>query len=324
MTLPAVLFAARWLLRDTIRQARASGVVAAALVATAVCTLLCLSMNVSGDPPPTSGHAWEDRNILPPSEAAKYTPKDLEGIDVSVGEMTLLFGAIRVPLTRSRDGDVRFVEVFLAGGFADTAGMLLALIWTAGFMPTFLDPATATVLFAKPLPRWAVLAGKVGGVMALVAGQALLFVAAVWAALGVRTGVWDVRVFAAVPVLVIHFGCFYAVAALLATFTRSTAVSVIGTVLVWGGCWWVNYARQSAESAGGLLNTAYWLLPKPADFGLLLIDALDARSYFGQLAAIRGAEAHGGLMPEAVVLTSCLLPAIALALAGRRLMRTEY
>ena len=40
---------------------------------------------------------------------------------------------------------------------------------------------------------------------------------------------------AAVPLLVVHFGAFYAVSALLAVLTRSTVVSVFGTVLWVGG-----------------------------------------------------------------------------------------
>ena len=35
---------------------------------------------------------------------------------------------------------VHFVQTWLAGWIADTAGILLALLWTAGFLPTFLEP----------------------------------------------------------------------------------------------------------------------------------------------------------------------------------------
>ena len=280
MNLPALLFAFRWLVRDTYRQARSSGVIAAALVATGVCALFCLSVAVKGDPPAIPGESGEDKQILPASEAAKFSRRELEGVDVPGGEMTFLFGAFRVPLSRDRANHVRFVEVLLAGGIADTAGVLLALVWTAGFLPTFLDPATATVLFAKPVPRWGVLLGKVAGVLVLVAGQATLFVAVIWASLAVRTGVWDGHVFAAVPLLVIHFGCFFAVSALLAVTTRSTVVSVVGTVAVWAACWAVNYMRDAAgPTGGGPLEMAYWVLPKPVDFGLLLVDALGAASF---------------------------------------------
>jgi ABC-type transport system involved in multi-copper enzyme maturation permease subunit len=217
--------------------------------------------------------------------------------------------------------------MLLSGGLADTAGVLLALLWTAGFLPTFFDPATATVLFSKPVPRWAVLIGKFGGVMLFVAGQSLLFVTAVWAALGVRTNVWDAHVFAAVPLLLIHFGCFYAISSLIAVTTRSTVACVVGTVAVWLACWAVNYAHHLAVAAGSdalLLETAYWLLPKPADLGLLLIDALKAQAFFGNAPGLKAATGPGAFMPDAVLASSCLLPMAALALAGWRLARTEY
>ena len=108
MTLPAVLFAIRWLIRDTFRQARARGVTGATLAATAVCTLLCLSVVVSGDPPEIPGEPWEDQQILPPAEAAKYPDKDRAGVFVPGGEMTLLFGAFHVKLERSRT--IRFAS----------------------------------------------------------------------------------------------------------------------------------------------------------------------------------------------------------------------
>jgi hypothetical protein len=321
MNLPVVLFAARWFLRDTLRQARAAGVTPATLTATFVCACLCLTVSIAGAPAPTPGASWETPNILPRNEAAKLSAKELEGVDVAAGEMTLLFGTFRVPIARNRDDAIHFVEVWLAGGVADTAGVLLALVWTAGFLPTFLDPATATILFAKPMRRWGVLVGKFLSVLVYVAAQALLFIAALWLALAVRTGVWDARVFAAVPVFVFHFGCFYAVSASLAAFTRSTAAAVLGTVFIWFGCWAVNYARNAANPADGLLEAAYWLLPKPAEFGAFLIDILGAQGTFPASATL-GLSAIAN--PEAVVLSSCLLPLAVLALAGWWLQRTEY
>src|SRR5262249_52015854 len=74
---------------------------------------------------------------------------------------------------------------------ADWAGLLLALVWTAGFLPSFLEPASVSVLLAKPVPRWLVLAGKVLGVVAFVGVLAVAFVGATWLALALRTGVWD-------------------------------------------------------------------------------------------------------------------------------------
>src|SRR5687767_214963 len=102
MTLPAVLFTLRWLIKDTFRQARAAGLTAAALTVTALVTAFCLSVGVRGDSAHIPARDWEDRTLLPQREAAKHPRADLEGIDVPTGELTLLFGAFRVPLARGR------------------------------------------------------------------------------------------------------------------------------------------------------------------------------------------------------------------------------
>ncbi len=74
-----------------------------------------------------------------------------EGIETIRGRMTLAFGAISFPVSRERGDAVAFLELLLAGGFAGTLGLLLALVWTAGFVPTFLEPSAASVLLAKPV-----------------------------------------------------------------------------------------------------------------------------------------------------------------------------
>jgi len=331
MDLPAALFALRWLIRDTSRQARASGITAAMLLVTAVCAFLCLSISVTGSTNTIPLQPDEDRNILPRNEAAKYTARDLEGIEIPQGELTLLFGAFHTPIERSRDSSVRYIEAILAGGIADTVGVLLALIWTAGFLPTFLEPATATVLFAKPFARWVMLVGKVFSVLLFVGGQALFFVSAIWLALGVRTQVWDLRIFAVVPLLLVHFGCFFAFSTALAVLTRSTIVCVLGTFAIWIASWFVNYTRHSAVVASAadgfgstVLNAVYWLMPKPADLGMLLVEAIRAQDFFTQLPALATIRDQAGVTPELAILSSLLLPASVLVFAGWRLSRTEY
>ena len=42
-----------------------------------------------------------------------------------------------------------------------------------------------------------------------------------------------------------------------------------------------------------LVDVGYWILPKPADFSVLLFNALDAKNYFGPLFDLKTLEAHG-------------------------------
>ena len=108
--------------------------------------------------------------------------------------------------------------------------------------------------------------------------------------------------------------------AILPFATRSTVVSALGTITFWLGCWALNYVRREGQ-AGPFLEAAYWMLPKPADLGLFLVDVLGARDYF---AATPIAGAGGDVSPELTVLTSCLVPALALAVATWRLNRRDY
>jgi hypothetical protein len=129
----------------------------------------------------------------------------------------------------------------------------------------------------------------------------------------VATNVWDGRYYAALPVLLVHFTAFFAVSALLATWSRSAVIAGLGTVVVWFACWAVNFAH--ATSPGGVVDLAYWLLPKPADLGALLFRALGAAD---------GAAETLASAPELSVLTSLALPAVGLALAGRAFQRADY
>src|SRR5438067_820545 len=143
MNLPAAFFAVRLLVHDTFRQAWSSGVLAMTGLVTAVCVALCLSVAVVGERPGLALPADTSREWMPEREAAKLGPDMVrsEGVDVPTGDLTVGFGTFRVPQTRDRSDAVRFLELLLGGFVADTAGVLLTLVWTAGFLPAFLAPS---------------------------------------------------------------------------------------------------------------------------------------------------------------------------------------
>jgi hypothetical protein len=322
------------LIRDTFRQAWASGIAWMMLAGTAVCVLLCLSVSISGDvalqggdepgfflPQPTPG-------VVAPSVVAvlaSTTPLDSlvlttaaskkvwlsfesnaararrEGVETISGRMSLAFGAISVPLGRERAEAVRFLELCLAGGVAGTLGLLLALVWTAGFVPTFLEPGSASVLLAKPVARWQLLLGKYVGVLTFLAVQAVVFVFLTWLALGLRTRVWDITYWWCIPLLLLQFAIYYSFSVLLAVMTRSTAACVVGSLLFWLLGWMINYgavmARGTPESQAlpsstrALIEAGYWISPKPIDSGLILFNALGAHRDFDKPGCCRSSRA---------------------------------
>ncbi len=327
---PDAIRTVRWMVRDTFRQSVATKLVWAMLGLTALCAVFCLGITVEG----------ATERPRQPGELPTYMPRSqaepevaAEGIRVPDGKVTLGFGLFEYPITKTKTDAVRVILVWLAGVVADTAGVLLALLWTAGFLPTFLEPQAVTVLLAKPAPRWAVLAGKYLGVVLFVALQAAVFVGATWLATGAATGVWDGTYWFAVPLLVVNFAVFYAVSALLAVCTRSTVVSVFGTLLFWLLCWAMNLTEHKlagadipgkSPAAGVLVKAGYWVLPKPLDLGGIFFDAMNADAYAAPIPELAAAKERGTYHPELAVLTSLLFAAAALAVAGYEFRHTDY
>jgi hypothetical protein len=334
MNLPEMIRTVRWMVRDTVRQSIATKLSWVMLAATVVGTVFCFSISVSGDPRGTNLE-YESKYILPKAEAERIGREKVqaEGIGILEGKLHVLFGAIEVPIPRSRDDIVRMIHVWLAAFTADTMGILFALIWTAGFLPTFLEPQSASVLLAKPAPRWIILLGKYLGVVGFVALQAMLFIGLTWAALGLRTGVWDGTYWLAVPLLVMNFAVFYAVSAFLAVCTRSTVAAAFGTIVFWAICWAVNFTHHrmitfspDGLSAGSmlLLDVAYWVLPKPLDMGGIFFDAMRAELFAVKPDELRLLAEKGQYRPELSVVASGLFAVGTLIFAAYEFETVDY
>ena len=337
MTSNIALVTVDQLVRDTFRQSRAQGVFWLLLGISAVCILLCASVSIEGAV--QLAGPGENPDFLPRTEAHAHDKEILErdGVAVVGGDLTLGFGAVRVPLARDAKHAVHALQLALASGVADTLGVLLALVWTAGFLPGFLDRQSISVLLAKPAPRWALLLGKYAGVLAFVLLQGAIFVGGTWLALGARTGIWDFCYLRSAPLLLLHFGIFFSVSLLLAVCTRSTVASVFGSIAFWLLCWGMNFGRHAlvadvAAGSGaefgqpllGIVEFGYWFLPKPADLGMLVRDALGARDFYGQPAAFDFVQAHGQFHPVWSVAASLAFMLLIFWAAVRQFVATDY
>lgn len=332
MNLPSALLAIGWMVRDTIRQSLASRLFWSMALVSVVCIAFCLGVRVK-DTPKLPTAEGETPYAIPKGDKQAGIAQS-EGVDVIGGnELTLGFGAFHLNTSRGKDDSVRFLQVWLAGLVAGTAGIFLAIIWTAGFLPTFLEPHHATVLLAKPVPRWSLLVGKVLGVLVFVFLQATFFVVGTWLALGIATGVFDARYLLAIPVLLLHFFVFYGFSAMLAVWTRSTVVCVFGTILFWVLCWGMNYARHAVVaheptgvSTGSkfVLEAGYWILPKPGDFNLVFDDSLDTEAFAAGVPEFQLARQKGKVNLPLSVLASLLFGGAMIAIAAHELRNAEY
>jgi ABC-type transport system involved in multi-copper enzyme maturation permease subunit len=332
MDSPTALVIIRWMVSLTFRQALASRLFWAVSAVTVLAIVLCLSVRVHG-PPPLPVEDGEVRLRLPAEEFDRISNAQKEGVDSARSELRILFGTVRVSYRHYPDDAVRFLQFVLAGIIASTAGVLLALVWTAGFLPEFLAPANVTVLLGKPVPRWSLLLGKYLGVVGFVALQAIVFVLGTWIALGLRTGVWAPAYLLCLPVLVMHFAVFFSVSAGLAVLTRSAVVSMIGVLAFWMVCWTTNHswhawhnlqATDPGVAVPWLVEIGYWGLPKPADLNWLLADLLRAQDHFGKILDYRALDNPTGAQLGLSVLTSLLFTAGALTLSVRRFATAEY
>jgi hypothetical protein len=288
------------LIRDVFRQARASGLTAALQIVALLTVVGCLTLR------------------LDTTET---------GASLSVG-----FGSIPLWTATSSNEAIAQLHLLLAAFVADTLGILLALIWTAGFLPSFLESTAASVMLSKPTSRVGLLLARWFGVLIYVASFAVLFIGLTWLAIGSRTNSWPMAYWLAVPLMLAHFAVFYSFSALLAVMSRNATVCIVGSILFWALCWAMNYGRdalsglQLREASAGLSRIseiAYWIMPKPFDFSLILMDALGSRHVTAAGVAFPSAPTDM-VNPGAAILTSLAAGAIFLALAVYEFIHDEY
>jgi ABC-type transport system involved in multi-copper enzyme maturation permease subunit len=315
MSSSEIIYVWRWLIADTFRQARVNRLLWLMLGASAVVIFFCLSVSI------------ERGETLRP-------PDDIE-LRPATGNISLAFGAWKVPLFRDGNAAVHFLLLLLSEWVAGAGGTLFALVWTAGFMPDFLRPANAINLLSKPVPRWVLLLGKYLGVLTFVGFQVTVFIVGTWLAMGLRTGFWIDSYLWGIPILLSHFAAVYGFSVLLAVLSRSTLVCVFGSVLFWFLCWGANYGRHMLVALEpslpkhhwllqALAETGYWILPKPVDLGIILHRALDAGEDFGSIPELQKVQEIGAFCPELSVL-SCLGFALCMIVVStRQLADTDY
>lgn len=325
-----------WLVRDTFRQSLAYGIFWLLLAVSLLSIGVCATLEIEGAAALDQG---EGLDFLPRHDplAQDRDKAKVSGVAIVAGRMSLAFGAITLPLARDARGAVHFLELALAIGVADTLGLLLTLVWTAGFLPGFLDGRSVSVLLAKPVARRTLLAGKFLGVLCFVLFHAAIFVGGCWLAIGCRSGIWEPAFFWAIPILLVHFAIFFSFSMLLAVCTRSTVACVFGSLAFWCVCWGMNFGRHAvlAESyeptesaiagpAVSLVDASYWILPKPADIGIMLYDALEAAQSFGKVAAFQSVQSHGDFHPLLSILASLGFMGLLLFAASRQFAALDY
>jgi ABC-type transport system involved in multi-copper enzyme maturation permease subunit len=320
MNFPAAILVFRLLVRDTFRQSLSSRLFWLLLGLSGLTILLCLSVRLEGV-----------TATLPKGEIELKgrDKKPFTGTNRGEGYMKLLFGAVRVPMSRDGETAIRDLHTLLAK-LAATIGTLLLLLWSSGFLPEFLERRSVSVLLAKPVPRWSLLAGKFLGVLIFVALQVTLFIGGTWLALGLATDVWHPVFLASIPLLVLLFAILFSFSTLLAVTTRSAVLTIFGTLVFWSVCAGVNQAHLTrldspgketateSSSASPLVEVGYWILPKPGDCQVLLDEGLQRTPHSAKDARSRV------VIPELSIFSSLLFCVVLLAVASYRFVTQDF
>lgn len=158
------------------------------------------------------------------------------------GSIDVLFGTWSIPTDKfTLAGKIR--TDFLAGiatewimdNILGSLAVILALIATAGFLPSLMERGVIEVVLSKPLPRWKVFLGKYIGSLVFFFVHAVIFVVLTFFIVGFRWGAWVPGYLLGIPLTVMLFSLLYCISALVAVTTRSSVAAILITLGAWVG-----------------------------------------------------------------------------------------
>lgn len=117
---------------------------------------------------------------------------------------------------------------------------ILAIISTAGLIPSFVQGGAVELVLSKPVARVRLFLTKFVCGLLFSGLQVAVFSTASFLVIGLRGKSWEPAVFLAIPIIVIFYSYLYSICALIGLLTRSTIASLLLTILVWFALFIVN------------------------------------------------------------------------------------
>lgn len=125
-----------------------------------------------------------------------------------------------------------FAEVFVRW-WVCWGAIALAVISTSSILPDFLTGGTIDMSLAKPISRLRLLWLKIIGALLFVFVQTAASIGLAYLLMGLRFGVWIHEGLWAVPLVLVQFVYLFAIATLVAVWTRSALASLLVTIVLW-------------------------------------------------------------------------------------------
>ncbi len=143
---------------------------------------------------------------------------------------------------------IYLIEKYLINGAGAWLLLAVSVVVTAGFVPNMLGKGTIDLLVSKPVSKPFVLVSKYLGGLTFVLVITTLAALGVWAALGLRTGLWSPNFLLTIPILTFYFAVLYAVSTLAAVLTRNSLVAILATLAAWAVFWAVGKLNDGVQS----------------------------------------------------------------------------
>jgi len=147
-----------------------------------------------------------------------------------------------LPFTRAELYKIAFSN-FGVGLWLTFIGTVLALVSTAGIFPEMITGGAIDLYLSKPIGRLRLFLTKYAAGLLFVTLQVLVFCTASFVVIGVRGGLWEPRMFLAVPLVVTFFSYLFCICVLLGLMTRSTVAALLLTMLAWFVIWGLDRAE---------------------------------------------------------------------------------
>ena len=158
---------------------------------------------------------------------------------IGISDKGITFLSFTIPLPgggQSIPKDLFYKSIFASLGvrvwlpFVVTS---LALVSTAGIIPSFISDGSIELYLSKPISRARIYLTKFISGMLFVGLQIGIFSFAAFAIIGIRGGSWEPRILLAIPIVLLFFSYLFAFCTFIGLITKSTITALLLTVLLW-------------------------------------------------------------------------------------------
>ena len=170
------------------------------------------------------------------------------------------------------------IENVLVGYIGSTIAVLVSIVISAFFIPNMLRKGSVDLLLVKPIGRVSLLLYKFVGGLTFIFLNTVVAVVGVWAALGLRSGIWGVAFLETILVLTFFFAILYSVSTVFGVLTRSPIAAILLTVGVWAIFFIIGAIHGVIEQFRSLDRMAQAIQAKLGDEGVKALEEAQNRN----------------------------------------------